>query len=105
MHDIACKRVHCPGQEDCPLVLPRLGHRGGCPNGLAGETLPLLVRIMVLADVFYALVVPRAYEAAMFYPDSLDVVMAGHGKNCDADLVDAFIGHLDATCRITGLYR
>jgi HD-GYP domain-containing protein (c-di-GMP phosphodiesterase class II)/pSer/pThr/pTyr-binding forkhead associated (FHA) protein len=47
--------------------------------GLRGEEIPLLSRVIAVADVFDALVTPRPYKAAMSFPDA----MATLNADCD----------------------
>ena len=42
----------------------------GYPDGLKGEEIPILGRIIAVADVFDALTHPRPYRQAMFSPES-----------------------------------
>ena len=63
----------------------------GYPDGLAGEAIPLSARIMALADVFDALISPRAYKPAIPYPQVRDIIAAGRGQHFDPDMTDDFL--------------
>ncbi len=67
----------------------------GYPEGLAGERIPFLARVMAVADVFDALISDRPYRK----PWSLDRVVSfiedGAGSMFDPRVVDAFRETLD----------
>jgi putative two-component system response regulator len=62
----------------------------GYPNGLAGEAIPLLGRLMALADVYDALVSARPYKKAMSAEEAQGIIVAGKGTHFDPRLVDIF---------------
>jgi putative two-component system response regulator len=62
----------------------------GYPHGLAGEAIPLLGRLMALADVYDALVSARPYKEAMSAEAARDIIVAGKGTHFDPRLVDIF---------------
>jgi putative two-component system response regulator len=65
------------------------GH--GYPDGLAGEDIPLLVRILSVADVYDALASARPYRAAMSQPQCLEALRANaEGGGLDPELVREF---------------
>ncbi len=74
----------------------------GYPNGLAGEDIPLIARIVAMADVFDALTSKRPYKTAWRFQDALDYVYAERGKHFDPACVLAFEQCLDA---ITAIMR
>ena len=63
---------------------------GGYPDGLVGEQIPLIARIIAIADVFDAMTTHRPYQRAI----SLDVVLARiremGGTRFDPSLLEAF---------------
>jgi putative two-component system response regulator len=63
----------------------------GYPDGLRGEAIPLLVRILSIADVYDALASERPYRPALSQAESLDVLrrLAGDG-GLDPELVCCF---------------
>ncbi len=62
----------------------------GYPHGLAGEAIPLLARIVAVADSFDAMGSDRPYREGMG-DEKLDSIMrAGAGQQWDAAVVDAF---------------
>ena len=62
----------------------------GYPHGLAGEDIPLLGRIVALADVFDALTSERPYKKAWTVEASMEYIEANRGKHFDPHLVDLF---------------
>jgi HD-GYP domain-containing protein (c-di-GMP phosphodiesterase class II) len=69
---------------------------GGYPDGLAGEAIPFLARIIAAADAFDAMTTQRPYQAAM----SLDAVCTRmrqlSGRRLDPVVVEAFFAALAA---------
>jgi len=64
---------------------------GGYPDGLAGDAIPIGARLMALADVFDALISPRAYKPPMPYEQARDIIAAERGRQFDPDVVEAFL--------------
>jgi putative two-component system response regulator len=64
---------------------------GGYPDGLRGKDIPLLARILQVADIYDALTTTRPYKAALTPGQALDVLdeEAALGWR-DPELVDAF---------------
>jgi HD-GYP domain-containing protein (c-di-GMP phosphodiesterase class II) len=62
----------------------------GYPDGLAGEEIPLLARILAVADAYDAMSHPRAYRDAMPNPQVEEVLVRGAGSQWDKRIVDAF---------------
>ena len=62
----------------------------GYPNGLKGEDIPLVGRIVALADVFDALTSERPYKKAWSVEDALGYLLENRGMHFDPDLVDIF---------------
>jgi putative two-component system response regulator len=65
----------------------------GYPDGLRADTLPLLVRILSVADVYDALASERPYRPALAHAECLDILRAdAAGGGLDAELVKCFCG-------------
>lgn len=62
----------------------------GYPSRLKGESIPLLARILAIADTFDAMSSTRSYRAAIDRQAVLDEIRQCSGKQFDPDLVDAF---------------
>ncbi len=63
----------------------------GYPKGLAGGDIPLVGRLVALADVYDALVTDRPYRAAMPNDEAIAIVKSGRGRHFDPDLLDVFL--------------
>ncbi|HEX7984221.1 MAG TPA: HD domain-containing phosphohydrolase, partial [Duganella sp.] len=66
----------------------------GYPNGLAGEGIPLVGRIVAISDEFDALTSARPYKAAWPLEKALDHLRQQRGKHFDPRLVDLFLARL-----------
>lgn len=62
----------------------------GYPDHLAGEDIPLVARIVAVADCFDALTSVRAYRAALPAGAALDVLNLEAGSHFDPELVPVF---------------
>ena len=62
----------------------------GYPDGLGGETIPLQVRILSVADVFDALTSERPYRTAMPLADAVALIRRESGHQFDPAVVAAF---------------
>lgn len=63
----------------------------GYPHGLLGERIPLVARILALADVYDALTSRRCYKEAFSHEQSRDIIVDQKGKHFDPDVVQAFL--------------
>lgn len=66
----------------------------GYPRGLAGESIPLVGRIVAVADAFDAMTQDRPYRRAMSIPSACEVLEEGRGTQWDPSTVDALLRHL-----------
>lgn len=65
----------------------------GYPDGLSGEQVPLLARIVAVVDMFDALTSERPYRGALPPTTAYDMLRENAGGGgCDAALVELFIG-------------
>jgi HD-GYP domain-containing protein (c-di-GMP phosphodiesterase class II) len=62
----------------------------GYPDGLAGKHIPLLARILAVADSFDAITSVRSYRAAASHADGLRALEQVAGTQLDARLVQLF---------------
>ena len=67
----------------------------GYPNGLSGKDIPLVARIVAVADVYDALISPRPYKAAWSTADAQDYLHKHAGSQFDPICVEAFFERLD----------
>jgi putative two-component system response regulator len=63
----------------------------GYPKGLAGEQIPLLGRLMAIADVYDALTSVRPYKNALTHEQAVGIIASGRGAHFDPKLVDLFM--------------
>jgi len=64
---------------------------GGYPDGLSGDAIPLLARIIAVADCFDALTSVRAYRASLPFEPALEVLELEAGAHFDPALVPVFV--------------
>jgi HD-GYP domain-containing protein (c-di-GMP phosphodiesterase class II) len=62
---------------------------GGYPDGLQGDELPLMVRIISVADTFDAITTKRPYQDPMDFPTALEILRQHAGTKYDPIVVDA----------------
>jgi putative nucleotidyltransferase with HDIG domain len=67
----------------------------GYPDGLAREEIPLLARIISVADAYNAMTTKRPYRDAMPPDVAIQQLLNGRGSQFQADLVDAFVRVLE----------
>jgi diguanylate cyclase (GGDEF)-like protein len=63
----------------------------GYVDGLTGEEIPLIARILAVADAFSAMTTTRPYRKALSVEQALEELRAGRGAQFDTRLVDAFV--------------
>ncbi|MDR0290322.1 MAG: response regulator [Treponema sp.] len=63
----------------------------GYPDGLKQHEIPLLGRIMAVADVYDALVSVRPYKKAFTHEEAAQIIIKGGGTQFDPALVEIFI--------------
>jgi HD-GYP domain-containing protein (c-di-GMP phosphodiesterase class II) len=93
--DIA-RRIHAL-REVAPVIRAhheRLNGRG-YPDGLRGDEIPLLARIIAVADTFDAMTSHRPYRPAMTRDAAILELRRVRGFELDAHCVDAFLASLD----------
>lgn len=64
---------------------------GGYPDGLKGEEIPLLARIIAAADAFHAMVSDRVYRKAMPFEEAKLELLHGSGMQFDPKIVATFL--------------
>jgi len=67
----------------------------GYPHGLSEEEIPLVARIVAVADVYDALTSKRPYKNPMSHLESKSIILAGSGSHFDPEVVSAFLRHED----------
>jgi len=67
----------------------------GYPQGLKGDEIPLMGKIVAVADTFDAMTTDRPYQKAMKFEDAIARIESFVGTRYDEDVV----GALSAACR------
>lgn len=62
----------------------------GYPDGLSGNNIPILARILAVADVYDGLVSERSYKAAKTHEEAYNIITQGAGVQFDPQVVAAF---------------
>jgi putative nucleotidyltransferase with HDIG domain len=63
----------------------------GYPDGLRGEDIPLLARVVTVADVFDAITSNRPYRTALALDEARGEIARGVGSHFDPAVADAFL--------------
>jgi len=72
----------------------------GYPKGLKGTEIPLLARIVAVADAFDAMTTDRPYKAKIGFDAAMDVLEKNAGTQFDPEAVNAFLKHRKTIERI-----
>jgi putative two-component system response regulator len=76
----------------------------GYPRGLSGESIPLVGRIVAIADVFDALTCIRPYKRAWSIESALELIEKEAGQHFDPELSKLFLGMETEVRRIATKY-
>jgi HD-GYP domain-containing protein (c-di-GMP phosphodiesterase class II) len=68
----------------------------GYPDGLVGEAIPLVARIVHVVDTFDALTSTRSYRTAYSIEAATDIIRAEEGTRVDTEVAEAFFRALAA---------
>ena len=77
----------------------------GYPHGLRGERIPLVARILALADVYDALTSRRCYKEAFPHEQSREIILAESGRHFDPDVVQAFLAREQEFTQVRRFFR
>ena len=72
----------------------------GYPQGLAGEAIPVVGRIVAVADELDALLSVRPYKHAWNLKDALEQMRRERGRHFDPACIDIMLRHIDAILEI-----
>jgi len=97
-HPVIGARILGPLLRDAPQVIAivrshheRMDGRG-LPDGVKADSLPMLVRIVSVADAFDAMTSERPYRHSLPLERALDELRVQRGIQWDSDAVDGFLG-------------
>ncbi|MCR4739024.1 MAG: response regulator [Lachnospiraceae bacterium] len=62
----------------------------GYPDGLAGQNIPFLARVLAVADVYDALISKRSYKQPITHEQAYNIISQGAGVQFDPQVVSAF---------------
>jgi putative two-component system response regulator len=74
----------------------------GYPQGLGGEDIPLVGRIVAVADVFDALLSDRCYRPALPVKEAVEVIRKGRGTQFDPEIADLLLEHQEEALSMRG---
>jgi putative two-component system response regulator len=79
-------------EETADAVLHHHEHfdGSGYPEGLSGERIPLLSRIVLVADAYDAMTSPRPFREALPHDEAVARLLEGAGSRFDPEVVQAF---------------
>ena len=63
----------------------------GYPQGLEGDEIPLMAKVVAVADTFDAMTTDRPYQQAMIFADAVKRIQSFVGTRYDASVVAAFV--------------
>jgi len=72
----------------------------GYPQGLSGKKIPLVGRIVCLADTFDALTAKRPYKDPYPIEVTCEIIKKERGEQFDPDVVDVFLENIDEALKI-----
>ena len=80
-------------REVSDIILAHQEHWDGTgyPRGLSGDKIPLIARIIAVADAYHAMTNNRPYRRALSHDEALMELVANRGTQFDPSIVDAFI--------------
>jgi HD-GYP domain-containing protein (c-di-GMP phosphodiesterase class II) len=92
-HDLVADAVHVE-VADAVLCHHERMDGTGYPRGLAGGEIPLLARILLVADAFDAMTMPRSYQRPLGTADALAELRRNAGSQFDEQVVEVLAEHL-----------
>jgi len=95
--------------EQLREALPGIRHHhekldgSGYPDGLSGDEIPLMAKIIAVADVYDALTSSRSYRPAMSVDKAMAIMHEGDGKHFDPHVLKMFVHKHDDIARMLAL--
>jgi HD-GYP domain-containing protein (c-di-GMP phosphodiesterase class II) len=84
-----------PGIKEGALYHHERYDGGGYPDGLKGEDIPLIARIICVADSFDTMNSKRYYKEKYYRDDIIAEMITNRGTQFDPELVDIFLGMIN----------
>jgi putative nucleotidyltransferase with HDIG domain len=72
----------------------------GYPDGLRGVDIPLIARVIAVADTFDAMTTDRPYRKALGVPEAVGELRRNSGTQFDKEIVEAFVRYFGGTGQI-----
>jgi putative nucleotidyltransferase with HDIG domain len=69
----------------------------GYPDGLKGRKIPLIARIIAVADTFDAMTTDRPYRKALSVSEAIGELKKNSGVQFDGEIVETFVGYFTGT--------
>jgi HD-GYP domain-containing protein (c-di-GMP phosphodiesterase class II) len=63
----------------------------GYPDGLSGDNIPLISRVLAVADTYMAITTDRPYRKAATSKEAIEQVITGAGRQFDPKVIEAFV--------------
>ena len=76
---------------NCVLYHHERYEGGGYPDGLVGDDIPLMSRIIAVADVYDAITSKRVYKDAIYAAEAYEYIMGNSNTHFDPEVVAAFL--------------
>lgn len=67
----------------------------GYPEGLTGEEIPVVARIVALTDMYDAMTTERCYKLAFSHEKAKNIIVKERGRHLDPKMVDSFLSQED----------
>ena len=77
----------------------------GYPLGLRGEEIPIVARIVALADMYDAMTSERCYKQAFSHEQARETIIMERGGQFDPNVVDSFLEHEDAWLTVRNKFK
>ncbi|MGH1432152.1 MAG: HD-GYP domain-containing protein [Neptuniibacter sp.] len=74
----------------------------GYPQGLKGDEIPIVARLMAVADVYDAMISRRPYKGALNHDNASEAIITGAGSHFDPLVVEAFVALQETFQHISG---
>ncbi len=77
----------------------------GYPMGLKGENIPIVARVVALADMYDAMTSERCYKEAFSHQKARGIIVEERGEHLDPKVVDSFLDHEESWLAIRDRFK